>query len=361
MTRVIITCGSGGVGKTTISAALALRLAEDGNRVVVLTIDPAMRLADALGLKGLDNQPQRVPTERGELLALMLDPKQTFDELVARHAPSAEVRDRILDNHYYRSVSTHLPGVHEYMAMEKLLALYREADADVIVLDTPPTRHALDFLVAPERMSGLMDEGVMRWIVLPASVGGWRMLEMGSDVLAGVLKRLLGEQTVGEIAEFFAAFQGLWGGFRERSSAVRALLRAPGTRFLLVTAPAPGARVEALAFLAVLQKEGMPFAGFLVNRCAAAAPGPLSLPAAAPGDEARWDALGAALEGVLARHRALVATQDAAVDELVAFAPRGALAWRVPEAEGDVHDLAGLRLLGRALTDSGAVRGLDTP
>ncbi len=361
MSRVIITCGSGGVGKTTISAALALRLAEEGKRVVVLTIDPAMRLADALGLKGLDNQPQRVPTERGELLALMLDPKQTFDELVSRHAPSAEVRDRILANHYYRSVSTRLPGVHEYMAMEKLLALHREADADVIVLDTPPTRHALDFLVAPDRMSGLMDEGVMRWIVLPASVGGWRMLEMGSDMLAGVLKRLLGEETVGEIAEFFAAFQGLWGGFRERSSAVRALLRAPDTRFLLVTAPAPGARAEALAFLEVLQKEGMPFAGFLVNRCVIAAPGPVSWPPPLPGDESRWEAVGDSVEAVLARHRALVVTQDAAIADLVAHAPRGACAWRVPEADGDVHDLAGLRLLGRAMEQAGAIRGLDTP
>ena len=142
---------------------------------------------------------------------------------------------------------------------------------------------------------------------------------------------------------------------------MRALLRAPETRFLLVTAPAPGARAEALQFLEVLQKEGMPFAGFLVNRCAVAAPPPIAWPPAAPGDEPRWEAVGAALEAVLARHRALVATQDAAIAELVTHAPRGAQAWRVPEAEGDVHDLAGLRLLGRALEEAGAIRGLDTP
>lgn len=359
MTQVLICCGSGGVGKTTLSAALALRLAEQGRRVVVLTIDPARRLADALGLGQLDNRPQVVPTERGELRALMLDPKRTFDDLVARHAPSAEVRDRILGNHYYQSVSTRMPGVHEYMAMERLLALYREAEADVIVLDTPPTRHALDFLAAPDRMAGLMDEGVMRWIVLPASASGWRMLEMGSEMLAGVLKRLLGQDTVGDIAEFFTGFQGLWAGFRERSLAVRALLRAPETRFVLVTAPAPGARAEALGFLDVLRKDGMPFAGFLVNRCALPAARPTWPPAPAGMAPEAWAEVCAALDTTLARHADRVRTQESAIADLIAHAPSGARAWRVPESPIDVHDLAGLRALGEGLESSGALGGLQ--
>ena len=359
MTRVVITCGSGGVGKTTLSAALALALAEQGQRVTVLTIDPARRLADALGLAALDNRPQRVPTARGELRALMLDPKRTFDELVGRHAPSPEARDRILANHYYRSVSTRLPGVHEYMAMERLLSLHADGECDVIVLDTPPTRHALDFLAAPDRMAGLMDEGVMRWIVLPASASGWRMLEMGSEMLAGVLKRLLGEATVSDIAEFFSGFQSLWAGFRERSLAVRALLRAPDTRFVLVTAPAPGARAEALAFLSVLRRDHMPFAGFLINRCA---PHPVAAawPPAPPGiDGAAWAATCAALDGVLQRHRELWRTQEAAIADLQSHAPAGAPAWRVPEAEFEVHDLTGLRALGDTLERSGALAGLE--
>jgi anion-transporting ArsA/GET3 family ATPase len=354
--RVLLVCGSGGVGKTTISAALSLRLAEEGERVVVLTIDPARRLADALGIGELDNQPRRVPTERGELRALMLDAKKTFDDLVARHAPSAEVRDRILGNHYYRFASERLPGVHEYMAMERLLSLVRDEEADVIVLDTPPTRHALDFLAAPDRMAGLMDEGVMRWLVLPATASGWRMLEMGSDVLAGVLKRLLGPETIADIAEFFTSFQGLWAGFRERSLAVRALLRDPRTRFFLVTAPAPGARAEAIAFLEVLQADAMPFAGFFINRCAPAAPAPAAWPATPPHrTDAEWAALREEVEVALARRALLLGAQERAIAELLAHAPRGSVAWRIAEQPTDVHDLHSLRRLGGVLAESGAI------
>ncbi len=354
--KVILVCGSGGVGKTTLSAALALRLAEEGKRVLVLTIDPARRLADALGVGELDNEPRRVPTERGELRALMLDSKRTFDDLVVKNAPSPEVRDRILGNHYYRFVSERLPGVHEYMAMERLLSLLMAEDADVIVLDTPPTRHALDFLAAPDRMSGLMDEGVMRWLVLPATASGWRMLEMGSDVLAGVLKRLLGPTTIADIAEFFSGFQSLWGGFRERSLAVRKLLRAPGTHFLLVTAPAPGARAEAIAFLEVLQKDAMPFSGFLINRCAVPAPAVLPWPAAPDHRTAEeWAHVREEVTTALERRRALTGAQDRAIGDLLAHAPSGSPAWRIPDQPTDVHDLASLRRLGVALHDCGAV------
>jgi len=254
-------------------------------------------------------------------------------------------------------VSERLPGVHEYMAMERLLALHAAGDADVIVLDTPPTRHALDFLAAPDRMAGLMDEGVMRWLVLPATTSGWRMLELGSDVLAGVLKRLLGQGTIEDIADFFAGFQSLWSGFRERSLAVRALLRAPETTFVLVTAPAPGARAEALAFLDVLRKDGMPFAGFLVNRCAEPPPAVWPLPSPIP-DAARWEAVSAAVAPALDRQRGRVEAQELAIADLVAHAPADARVWRVPESPREVHDLDGLRELGATLEASGAVAAL---
>lgn len=344
MTPIVIACGSGGVGKTTTAAALALSFAAHGKRVAVLTIDPALRLADSLGIGAIGNAPVRVPGTT--LDAIMLDTKDTFDGVIRRFAPTIEVRERILRNRYYRFVSTRLAGVHEYMAMEKLLELAQSGNWDVVVLDTPPTRHALDFLAAPDRMAGLMDEGVMRWLVLPASHGGWRMIEMGSEMLARVLKRLLGERTISEIAEFFTSFQGLWSGFRERSLAVKAVLTAPTTRFVLVTTPAPGARAEAIAFLAVLRSSGMPFGGFIVNRCARDVP---DEPPAFLGTDTNAATLLAALAALLERRRVEVATQSAAIADLQAHAPANSPVWRVPDFEDDVHDLRSLTALSAHL------------
>lgn len=343
MSRVLICCGSGGVGKTTTSAALALRLATAGERVVVLTIDPARRLADALGVEGVGNTPVSVPLPagaRGSLEALMLDSKRTFDDVIRRFAPEPEAQERILRNHIYRHVSSRLAGAHEYMAMEKLLELAAEDRWDVVVVDTPPTAHALDFLRAPDRLANLMDEGVMRWLVLPASRGGWRMIERGSEVLAHILERFLGERTIGDIAEFFAALQALWEGFRERSLQVRALLHAPTTRFFLVTTPAPNARVEALQFLDILQAGGLPFGGFLVNRCAVPLrhEGPLGFDVL---DDPRWAPTLAALEALRERRRRLAASEDHALDQLRLRAP-GAPLWRIPDLPVDLHDLDGL-------------------
>lgn len=347
--RVVICCGSGGVGKTTTSAALAIRIARAGARVAVLTIDPARRLADALSVGEIGNTAFPVPLADlppgASLHAMMLDSKRTFDDVVERFAGGRDARDRILGNHYYRFVSTRLAGAHEYMAMEKLYELSVSGDYDVVVLDTPPSRHALDFLAAPERMANLMDEGVMRWLVLPASRGGWRMIEKGSEILAKVLRSMLGERTITDIAEFFTAFQSLWEGFRQRSLDVRELLRAPTTRFLLVTTPAPGARAEALHFLEVLQQSTMPFGGFLLNRCAVPPreTGPATFgdrPAAvAPAD---WEALVRMLAEAPERRRRLCAAQESAIAELRAHAPGAAPLWRIPEMDDEVHDLGGL-------------------
>ncbi len=357
-TQVLICCGSGGVGKTTTSAALAIRLAMSGRRVAVLTIDPARRLADALAVGRVGNTAVEVPLPpqvSGTLHAMMLDPKLTFDEVVTRFAPNPEARQRILDNHVYQNVSARLAGAHEYMAMEKLLELVETGRWDVVVLDTPPTRHALDFLKAPEKMANLMDEGVMRWLVLPASRGGWRMIEKGSEILANILQRLVGERTITDIAEFFASFQSLWEGFRERSIQVRALLRAPTTQFFLVTTPAPNARAEALEFLGLLVADKMPFAGFLVNRCATA-PVETEDPrfGAVPGGEATVAALGL----LPARQRELVAVQNSALGALTADAPADSRLWKLPDQAGTVSDLDTLQAFAAHLPSPEAL-GLD--
>lgn len=346
MTEVRITCGSGGVGKTTTAAALGLKLARSGRRTLVLTIDPARRLADALGLGALGNAPSAVPGVPG-MHALAIDAKATFDEIVRTHAPSPAAAAKILGNHYYGLVSARLGGAHEYMAMEKLYAIAARDEYEALVLDTPPSLHALDFLRAPERMAALMEDGVLRWLTLPASGGGWRMIEMGSEVVAAALRQLLGPRTIGDIADFFSAFSEMWSGFRERSLGTRALLRAPTTRVYLVTSPAPGSRAEALDFLAALGPLQVTLGGIVVNRCVPEVP---ELPdlGAAPGgvDPARWEQLRADADAVVERRNRLARSQARAVEEIAAGAPPGTALWRVPDLGDTVHDVAGLSGMG---------------
>ena len=347
MTPIYICCGAGGVGKTSASAALALALAQRGAKVVVLTIDPARRLADALGVR-IGNEPSLVvlPPElgaTGTLHALMLDPNETFDRVVGRFAPTPHARDRIYKNHIYQHVSANLAGAQEYMAMERLYELASDGAWDCVVLDTPPTRHALDFLAAPDRMANLMDEGVMRWLVLPASRGGWRMIERGSEVLARVLERMVGHSTIADIAEFFTAFQALWDGFRERSVEVRRLLAAPTTRFFLVTTPAPAARAEARLFVEQLRQHNQPLAGFLLNRCV---PGPQETDVPDFGFDPgvpHWEETVAALKLFPARQRARVAVQEENIADLAKGT--NAPVWRIPDLGEGVHDLAGIARL----------------
>lgn len=354
MTRVVICCGSGGVGKTTTSAALALRCAKAGQRVAVLTIDPARRLADSLGVGPLGNEPQRVPLNGCHLDAMVLDMKATWDSLVERFAPSDAERDRILENRYYRFASTRLAGSHEYMAMERLYELYESGDYDVVLLDTPPSRHAVEFLRAPGRISGLFDEGVMTWLALPKDSRGFRALERGSEVVTGVLKRLIGRGTIGEIAEFFDAMQGLWDALSERGNLVDALLKSDETRFFLVTTPAPAARAEARAFRALLEDSGMPLAGFIVNRVAptpssAVALAPEVFPPRPPGFDPRsWKDI---CEGVARAPRVAAELAESDRPALEELAREGVPIWTVPELGRDVHDLEGLGAIAEHLAE----------
>lgn len=269
-TRIVVCCGSGGVGKTTTAAALGLRAAERGRKVVVLTIDPARRLAQSMGIDSLDNTPRRVKDVDGdgELHAMMLDMKRTFDEIVEAHA-DAERAATILGNPFYQSLSAGFAGTQEYMAMEKLGQLRARDEWDLIVVDTPPSRSALDFLDAPKRLGSFLDGRLIRLLTAPAKLGGragMKFLNVGMSMMTGTLGKLLGGQLLKDVQTFVAAMDTTFGGFRTRADATYKLLQAPGTAFLVVAAPERDALREAAYFVERLAAESMPLAGLVLNR-----------------------------------------------------------------------------------------------
>ncbi|MFC9733074.1 ArsA family ATPase [Streptomyces roseolus] len=281
-TRIIVCCGSGGVGKTTTAAALGVRAAERGRRVVVLTIDPARRLAQSMGIDALDNTPRKVDgikgSDGGELHAMMLDMKRTFDEIVEAHAEPARAR-AILENPFYQSLSAGFAGTQEYMAMEKLGQLRARDEWDLIVVDTPPSRSALDFLDAPKRLGSFLDGKFIKLLMAPAKVGGragMKFLNVGMSMMSGTLGKLLGGQFLGDVQTFVAAMDTMFGGFRTRADATYRLLQAPGTAFLVVAAPERDALREAAYFVERLAAEGMPLAGLVLNRVHGSGAGRLS-------------------------------------------------------------------------------------
>jgi anion-transporting ArsA/GET3 family ATPase len=276
--QIIVCAGSGGVGKTTTAAAIALRAAIEGKKAVVLTIDPARRLASSLGLKELHNSPTKVNKRKfdsagvkpdGELHAMMLDTKSTFDEVVLRYAPNPQQAERILDNRFYRNISGTLSGTQEYMAMEKLYELHSEGHYDLIVMDTPPTRNALDFLDAPRRLTSFFESRVLRWFLLPyARAGGglMRVANVAAITFLKVLKRIVGGPVLKDTAEFFGNLEGMYDGFKRRARAVAALLQSDVTAFVVVTSPAEEAVTEATYFASRLNEAHFPFGALVVNR-----------------------------------------------------------------------------------------------
>jgi anion-transporting ArsA/GET3 family ATPase len=272
--RICICAGSGGVGKTTTSAAIAVGMAAAGLKVAVLTIDPAKRLANSLGLRELGNEECLVPAERfsehgiemkGELWAMMLDAKRTFDDLIERHAPDEETRDRVLSNRIYQEVSNAMAGSQEYMAMEKLYELYQEDRYDLLVLDTPPTRHALDFIDAPERMTRFIEGKSLQFFLRPGRLG-MRVLGRSGGALFSVLKRITGIDLLQDLSDFFQSFGDMAKGFSERAQRVNELLAHKHSTFLLVTAPEREPIEEAIYFWRRLGEAGLPFGGVVVNK-----------------------------------------------------------------------------------------------
>jgi anion-transporting ArsA/GET3 family ATPase len=276
--RIIVCAGSGGVGKTTMAAAIALRAAVGGKKVAVLTIDPARRLAAALGLEALTNDPVRINKRKftaaglkpeGELYAMMLDTKTTFDHLVMRYAPSRSQAERIIANRFYRNISGTLSGTQEYMAMEKLFELHKEGVYDLIVIDTPPTRNALDFLDAPRRMIGFLESRVLRWFLIPyirAGGGLMRIANVAATAFLRLVKLIIGAEVLADTAEFFGNLEGMYDGFKERAGEVAALLKSESTSFVVVTSPSQETIKEAVYFSTRLDESGLPFGGLVVNR-----------------------------------------------------------------------------------------------
>ncbi len=360
--RLIVCAGAGGVGKTTVSAGLALGLAAEGLRTVVVTIDPARRLATALGMTGLSDEPMRVPAEAvlpgggGELWALQLDAKATFDRLVSRYAPDDAARDRILDNRIYRHLSGAVAGAQEYMAVERLHELVDEGRFERIVLDTPPATNALDFLDAPQRITRFIEGRALRLLVRPGMAAGgigWRILHAGSGTVMSLLERLTGAQMLRDVGDFLAGFEGMYQGFADRAQAVRAMLLSDESAFVVVAAPEPDALGQAVALSARLADEGFPMAGVVLNRVHRLPPGgPAPVPDLA---RALREAGAPDAEGLAARVAAtqaedqLLGLRDLDAREGLRSAVGAARVTEVPSFAHEPVELAGIAEVAAAL------------
>jgi anion-transporting ArsA/GET3 family ATPase len=357
-TQIVVCCGSGGVGKTTTAAAVALRAAEKGRTVCVLTIDPARRLAQSMGLTELDNTPRPVKgvdgDSGGSLDAMMLDMKRTFDEVVEQHA-APEKAAQILSNPFYVALSSSFAGTQEYMAMEKLGQLHATGTWDLIVVDTPPSRSALDFLDAPDRLSSMLDGRFIKLLLAPAK-GPARLLSAGFGIVTSALNKVLGAQVLTDMQTFIAAFDTLFGGFRQRAEGTYALLQADGTAFLVVAAPEPAAMREASYFVERLAGENMPLAGLVVNRVhESGADGIEAVDAQSAAHKlAGGSPTDAAAAELLAIHadRMRLAARESRLRQRFTAAHPGVPTVSVAALAGDVHDLDGLRLIGDLLAGS---------
>jgi anion-transporting ArsA/GET3 family ATPase len=371
--RVVICCGTGGVGKTTTAAVIALESARRGRNACVVTIDPARRLADALGIERLTNDPTEIDPKLwadgavpgGRLSALMLDTKSTFDLLVTRNASSPEQAQRILDNTFYRNVSGALGGTQEYMAMEKLHELHDEGGFDLIVVDTPPTRHALDFLDAPARLTRLLDNRVFRLLMMPTRAY-LRVASVAVQTFLRTVARVVGSEVIEDVVAFFRAFEGMEDGFRNRAQVVGALLADPTTAFVLITSPRRDAMEEATFFARRLAEAGQSVQALIVNRVhpsfgteapaglrAAAQALRISRDNQAPAEPARRLA---ALYDNLADFREIATLEREHIEALrERIGGETTLAY-VPYLAHDVHNFAALHEVGELLFDTISAR-----
>lgn len=356
--RIVVCVGSGGVGKTTTSASLALACARRGKRTLVLTIDPARRLANSLGLDSLGHQVQQIdpalvhrgqPGNQGELWAMMLDQKQAFDEVVARHAKDPAAVQRILKNPVYAQISGSLAGAQEYAAMAQLHEFDKQGRYDTIIVDTPPTAHALDFLDAPRKLSEAIDSPAVEWFRKLQGEGGsrWSLVGKGGTFILKRLAKFVGSKFIDDIGVFFTEFNDVLGGFKQRAEETFALLRQPRVGFLLVASPEPMAVREALAFHARLAQAGMPFIGFVVNKVHPSRP--VDYRTAEASIEPTVTALGLsgttrsmAAQALVAAHaeiETLAQADQEAIASLRQAGGAGAMLVQVPLMKDDIHDV----------------------
>lgn len=353
--RIIVCCGSGGVGKTTSAAALALAAAESGRKVVLITIDPAKRLADALGLQGLTNDPSPIPIDgtavdgAGGLWAMMLDARATFDAVIRQQARNeAQVR-RILENPFYDNVASKLSGSQEYMAAEKLYELSNDDRFDLVVVDTPPTREALDFLEAPQKLMNFLDHRVYRWLIAPAR-SGLKIVNIAAQPILRTIGRVIGADVLADAINFFQAFEGIESGFRDRAESVQKLLKSEVTKYLVVASPRRDTVDEAIYFSRQLRSAGMAVTGLIVNRLQ-----PLfgsgtaeEAESAARAAQDRGETDLAVLHRNLAHLRRISEAEEDAIAPLLSFAANSVIS-RVYQRSEDVHDIGAIRNLGRDL------------
>ena len=384
---VVVCVGSGGVGKTTTAAAVALWGAAQGRRAVVLTIDPARRLADSLGVT-LADEPRPVDPAllarhgiqvRGSLDAMMLDQKDAWDRLVARHAPSEEVRARILQNRFYLNLSQAFAGSFEYMAIEQLCVLVESGAYDLIVLDTPPTKHALDFFEAPERIRDFLDRRVVRWLVMPGLTQGWAAAKAMNRTVGFLFRKLeeaTGVTALAEVSDFFSAMSGMFDAFTARTDTIHGILRAATTAFVLVTGPEEQVLTEAEFFSAKMRSLAMPLKGVVFNRVHeefAADPAVFhggtvtradesvirdALVAAGVGGDAEG---GAWLARNFVDYQLLARGEALRMEEFRTGLPRKTPFVTVPNFDSDLHDVAGLARMHAYLFDAADAAAADVP
>jgi anion-transporting ArsA/GET3 family ATPase len=354
--RVVICAGSGGVGKTTTSAAIAAGLAARGLRVAVLTIDPAKRLADSLGLAELGNVERQVSPELfrqagvepgdGELWAMMLDSKATFDDVVAKHAPDDETRDAVLGNRIYKELSSALAGSQEYMAMEKLYEIWSEDRYDVLVLDTPPSRNALDFLEAPNRLLQFIEGRSLQVFLAPTGFAA-KVAGRGTSMMFSILRRITGVDLLQDLSEFFGSFSGMVGGFKERATKVNELLSDERSTFLVVCGPQTETISEANYFRGKLRELELPFGGAVVNRVREAG-GVLDSAGLAELQSLLGEELGDRVAAKYEDYRLLAERDRRNIDALASeLGTTGVV--EVPDLDHDVHDLESLLELNQHL------------
>ena len=351
---MLIVAGSGGVGKTTLAAALAIQAATWGRKTIVLTIDPAKRLAAALGLKQFAHTPEKIVCGNNQkLFAMMLDTKYTFDELIKKYAPSEDIANKIIGNRIYTYLSTMLAGTQNYMALEKLYELHESKEYDFIVLDTPPARHAMNFLEAPDRLSRFLDENTLKWFLKPYFIAGKlsiRLFSAGSHFFFKLIERLTGKELLYNLSEFFLNLQTLYGGFRERALKTKEILQSENTIFYLVTHPERAVFEQTLLFHKRLSEMRLPFGGVIVNRVAQSVP-------LSPSEKKEIKSLAKEklseqdqkLLEIFEHYRNLTIREKEYVSHLKKALPESAPLYEIPFFEQAVYDIKGLNLINHHL------------